>query len=470
VPLVLSAIPRERFSVGDGTRTGRFTIRLTFPGSEIPDQTLEVTTCMTVPTLQRCLADLMGNRHGVSMFVAPSWDQLDHDGFITALYIPGTATPCPALGPGSLVRVLSDTVQGSSSDLGPGSLVGGVLSNTVQGSSSARPSLFFDDANLMRGPKRSREDNDESGSGSDSASPPPARLFPQAPAQISDDEGASGEEDSHPPTVTRRVFRQERAILMKAFKREQRFARRTHRKELRANFDEGIQAGQDRQDADFYPSVTEVEEEAWENYEFDALMIFDGDQSEELVRFRSSLFVIPPPLGGLDPSQVLRREARTNALWEGYRRMYFGELEPEPSHERVMDRLRTEIGDLQRRATRARLAIREDDVVLPPVLPRRDDHDDPDDPPASMHGSLVATIAAQSGSSSGASQSTTSAGIPSRNSSSNTSTRDAQWVLNSVPSPDVSTLSLGPETLSPTCPPVGIARKMVLLSKSILRL
>ncbi len=143
--------------------------------------------------------------------------------------------------------------------------------------------------------------------------------------------------------------------------------------------------------------MTEVEEEAFENYEFDALMRFDADQAQELFFFRSSLFLIPPPPGGLDPSQILRREARTNALWEGYRRVYFGELESEPSHERVMDRLRTEIGDLQRRATRARLAVREGDVAFLPLTPRRDDDDGPDDPPAPVHGSLAANIVTQSG-------------------------------------------------------------------------
>jgi hypothetical protein len=33
----------------------------------------------------------------VSMFVAPSWDQLNHTGLIVARYLPGTATPCPGL-------------------------------------------------------------------------------------------------------------------------------------------------------------------------------------------------------------------------------------------------------------------------------------------------------------------------------------------------------------------------------------
>ncbi len=57
---------RGGFSVGDGERTGRFVIRLTFPGGELPDQSLEVTSSMSVPTLQRCLDELMGSRRGTS--------------------------------------------------------------------------------------------------------------------------------------------------------------------------------------------------------------------------------------------------------------------------------------------------------------------------------------------------------------------------------------------------------------------
>jgi hypothetical protein len=126
---------------------------------------------------------------------------------------------------------------------------------------------------------------------------------------------------------------------------------------------------------------------------------------------------------GLNPSQILRREARTNALWEGYRRVYFGELEPEPSHERVMDRLRTKIGDLQRRATRARLAVREGDEAAPPLLPRRDDDDGPGDPPAPVQGSLSVHIATQSGGASSAGQRNKNAGVPPRGSGGDTDTR-----------------------------------------------
>ncbi len=118
-----------------------------------------------------------------------------------------------------------------------------------------------------------------------------------------------------------------------------------------------------------------MEAEAWENYVFDAMVTFDADLMEQLVVFRSSLFVVPPPPGGQDPAQVQAREARTNAIWAGYRRVYFGVMEPEPSHEQVMDRLRTEIADLHQLAAHTR-ELRGDDE---PSSLFRDNHNDDDE-------------------------------------------------------------------------------------------
>jgi hypothetical protein len=169
VSLVLSAFPHPGFPGGSNHRTGRFVIRLTFPGGELPDQDLEVTTNMTVSALQRCLAEMMGRV--VSMFVAPSWDQLNHNGLIVARYLPGTATPCPGLVPGSLLRVYA-----------------------------WEP--FHDEATQSSGTaKRSREDNDESARSASSSSGPllwkPRQDRP--PAHVSDDEESSSSNDDESP-------------------------------------------------------------------------------------------------------------------------------------------------------------------------------------------------------------------------------------------------------------------------------
>jgi hypothetical protein len=84
-------------------------------------------------------------------------------------------------------------------------------------------------------------------------------------------------------------------------------------------FDADIREGKVTRNPDsvFFPSEAEVEAEAWENYVFDAMVAFDADLMQQLVIFRSSLFVVPPPPGAQDPAQVQAREARTNAFWFG---------------------------------------------------------------------------------------------------------------------------------------------------------
>jgi hypothetical protein len=85
--------------------TGRFAIRLVFPGGELGAQLFMVTTSMSVLTLVRAVAQMMQVPPPVFLYVAPEWAPLDHHGFIVDRFLPGTDTPCPFLHPGSLLRV-----------------------------------------------------------------------------------------------------------------------------------------------------------------------------------------------------------------------------------------------------------------------------------------------------------------------------------------------------------------------------
>ncbi len=191
------------------------------------------------------------------MFVAPSWDQLNHNGLIVARYLPGTATPCPGLVPGSLLRVYAWEP---------------FHDEVIQSSGAA---------------KRSREDNDDSARSASSSSGPLRWTSRQdrATAHVSDDEkssSSSSDDESPPPAVaSRKVYRQERALLVRAFKREMRFSRRVFRRDLRSNFDEEIRAGQEGKEDVFDPSAEDNEAEAWENYEFDGMMQFDIDLANQ---------------------------------------------------------------------------------------------------------------------------------------------------------------------------------------------
>ena len=70
--------------------TGRFAIRLIFPDGELEERLFMVTTAMTVPTLARAIATMMNVPTAVSMFVAPVWAPLNHEGYIVDRLLPGT--------------------------------------------------------------------------------------------------------------------------------------------------------------------------------------------------------------------------------------------------------------------------------------------------------------------------------------------------------------------------------------------
>ena len=125
-------------------------------------------------------------------------------------------------------------------------------------------------------------------------------------------------------------------------------------------------------------------------------MQFDIDLANQLVDFRASLSIVPPPPGGITPAMIHAREARTNALWEGYRRLFFGEVDSEPSHEQVMDRLRLEIADLEQRARRVRSVRREGDPPPFSLGAHRDD-DDTNPPPPPASAPAVGLMASHSG-------------------------------------------------------------------------
>jgi hypothetical protein len=127
------------------------------------------------------------------------------------------------------------------------------------------------------------------------------------------------------------------------------------------------------------------------------MVIFDDDSALQLARFRSSLRIVPKSLGG--PDFVLVQE-RTDVLWEGLRRVYFGTQEIEPvaperpeiSHEQSMANLRREIARLEEKAARQRQEIAELERRaerrrraaysgrLPLPVQREDDNDDPPHP------------------------------------------------------------------------------------------
>jgi hypothetical protein len=391
----------NRYSIGDGRRTGRFFIQLTFPGGELPDQPFAVTSSMTVPTLQRALAELMGRNHGVLMFVGPSWAALNHCGLIVALFVPGTSIPCPALEPGSRLRVVAQ-----------GTTIGSSSAHSPDGDASFRLAIrSFDEQESLRTSKRARSSSSEGDADSksdifsenDHSSPVPPLL----PTQIPDDDENGGKREV---MTSISVTRRERGLLMATFRREQRLARRAYLHQLQVNFDAEVAEGRAQRGHSIvlFPTEGECLAEAWENYRFDYMIQHDEDQAHMLVSFRLSLRIEPQHPDDYDRVQSL---ARTTALWEGLRRVYFGEQEPEPppaqamagpdpplTHDKVAAALHTEIAALEQRAALARLLDRsnQDDGRSALRFHRdEDDTDPPLDPPPSAPTGLAAMITAR---------------------------------------------------------------------------
>ncbi len=116
-------------------------------------------------------------------------------------------------------------------------------------------------------------------------------------------------------------------------------------------------------------------------------MTFDGDAAFQLVSFRSTLRVVPEQLDGPTSDPALRQN-RTDNLWEGLRRIYFGEQEceqvalgPKLSHQQIMENLRKEIAELEGRVARRRFPA---DSGPPPLPARREDDNDDVPPQSSM--------------------------------------------------------------------------------------
>jgi hypothetical protein len=250
-----------------------------------------------------------------------------------------------------------------------------------------------------------QEDTSQDGDSSPSGDPPSPKRF-RSGEQVgsADSESHGGGLDSLDNPL---VSRQERAALLTKFKREQRVCRRRYRASVRGMWDADIADDKENrpsQDEErgvealtTRPVDPEESEEAFENYLFDRMMVFDGDAAFQLVRFRSSLRVVPERLGGPDPALI---HIRTANLWEGLRRMYFGEQEaeyvvpvPEPSHEQIMNNLRQEIAELEERKERAERRSRAFDSGRPSnSLRREDEEDDPFPDGQSGHSVAIPTV------------------------------------------------------------------------------
>ena len=150
---------------------------------------------------------------------------------------------------------------------------------------------------------------------------------------------------------------------MKRFRAEQKLERRRVKLEVKATWDaemaenkENYLHEDDTKEDSLHPRFPvdpEDAAEAYENYLFDRMQRHDRDAADLLQDFRSSLRVIPSWNDEEERVNPALIRSRTEGLWEGLRRVYFGQKESVPlqpveeqSHEEVMANLRAEIASV----------------------------------------------------------------------------------------------------------------------------
>jgi hypothetical protein len=239
--------------------------------------------------------------------------------------------------------------------------------------------------------------SDESDGQSSALSDRSEEPSPKRPRTNESLEEASDE--AAPDTIVM-VSRRERAGLLKKFKQEQKAERRKFKSMIKLEWEEEMAAGKENlpkegdaagsssSSSDLRQVGSETIAEAYEDYLFDKMMRHDGDAAHLLVHFRASLRVasnLDSRNGELASSQ---RRDRTDELFEGLRRTYFGEKErqlpapnPVQSHQEVMEALQREIDDLERRRGRPRVP-EESNRPLPSF---RDEDNDPRPPSSVAH-------------------------------------------------------------------------------------
>ncbi len=190
----------------------------------------------------------------------------------------------------------------------------------------------------------------------------------------------------------------------------------------------------------------EDEAEAYDNYLFDRMRQYDEDSAHLLLDFRSSLHVVPSTSTHLeeDPSLMSRR---TEELWAGLRRVYFGEKEPESS--RPGREQNNELGRRVRRRNHPEDSGR-------PIPPRRDNDDQSPPSVAPTQNSSTGVLVPFSSSSE----------VPPR------SVVGSQSHVPESPSSAESLAAIGSSTKDGQLSVISscfLCRKLVLLSKKVLR-
>jgi hypothetical protein len=264
-------------------------ITLLFPDGERESQDFTIHRNVSVPQFKMALASMMATTSALRLTVSPDWEELDHQGPVSAMVIPGSAILCPSLGRGSRVRVQR-------------------LTSTQDDDMPDEDMDDFPPRELTaKSTKRPRE----------------SEHLPQPPQP---DELVLG--------GAIRVTSAEMQQLRTEFRKEAKLARSAYKASLVQEWHAMYPSMEDKENSGSSVASDYREDEfAFDHFVDARMQHYDCGAAEKKATFLGS--ILPQPTLSLDSSEnaVRLREKLTQALWEGLRRVYFGEIETTPESE-----------------------------------------------------------------------------------------------------------------------------------------
>ena len=249
-------------------------ITISFPDGERESQDYSLHRHILVPQFKMAMASLLDTTSPVILTVSPSWEVLDHLGPVSALVFPGSAELCPHLTQGSHVRVQCRSTVMRDHEEGP------------------QPSVPH-------------------------AGSPAKRLC--------------GSDDADELTTLDglvRVTPAEVRTLRTAFRKEAKKERSAFKDSLVQEWRMAYPSREDKENPGSSTAADYEDDEcAFDHFISVRMQSHDRWAAEKKATFLASLVTQPTPTLDLSDLSVRLRQERVEALWEGLRRVYFGEVE-----------------------------------------------------------------------------------------------------------------------------------------------
>jgi hypothetical protein len=289
----VSQIPA--FTGGPDLRVAPLRVILSFPDGEMSDQPYAIHRHVGVPEFKGYLAALLGTTLPIVLTVSPDWEELDHQGAISARVFPGSSIACPYITQDSEIRVRRLSSMSPDDGIGESS---SVLPPDVRSPKRLRPSCQLERREGIR----------------------------------------TGESDGLDLDGVIRVSPAEKRELRANFKREARLARSQFKEQLVQEWVVAYPSMGDKenlrhdQDSSSHAQF-DNDDYAYDHFVSVRMEAHDRWAAERKAIFVRSLTTLRTPTEDQTSHAAMLRQNLTKALWEGLRRVFFGEIEGEPTLE-----------------------------------------------------------------------------------------------------------------------------------------